>query len=414
MESTTSSKTGYFFSTGKAVIILLGFLPSIIWIPICASISVGRITGLIIGIITFLIFYFYFLRFVIFEELTWKKIFKNLRENKISNTNYFWDIDKIDRDGTINYVYTGSGGTRKAFIIKLIAESKIGKGENYTQEYRNNIRIIMRNLLRDGYEFSVYETREPRSVPDNLKNFYNNLKRIEDPFSREIALEHINNLAKITRNRKRLESLHIVVYITDVKKFRSLSSEKNKILNLCSRGKYFKDVKILKEVEPYEFISKILCINTIHKDNKQSQIEEFKKYGQIYRVFDTYGNEEWIDFGNIEDIVEVEREYEEDFIEKTDEMRREFNRSIEEELISGYNEEREENIDFEDLIKRGEKEINDGELGEDKRRILIKELVLRRNLEEINEKSDETTDKIKKLEQLRKNLVRNSTEKDEI
>ncbi len=422
IENTTSGQSGYFFSARKGVLIVLGFIPGIFWIPLCSSVTIGSAWGILFGLISFTIYYIYFLRFIVMEETNWKKIFKKLYENKMSNIDHFWDIDTISKRGIINYRYTAEGGVRKAMIIKLISSSKIGKGEDYKQDYQDNMKRIIHNLLREGCEIQIYETRESKEVPENLKSFYNNMKKIEDPLTKEIVLEHINNVAKITRSRKKLESMYIVVYITDVKKFKRIESERRYLESMCSQGKYFKEVKTLNREEILDFIAKILCINVINRENlNKSKIEEFRKYGEIYRVFDDKGNEEWLDIDNMEEEIEEREEIEDgedreddrDIVDITEEMREEFNRKINQELEDERKQEELNNDkDLEELIERSERELYEGDSREDKRRLLIKELVLRRNMEEIGEKNEDADKKIKKLEELRKSLIKYNNEEE--
>ena len=158
IEQQSTSRKNYFFTTKKGIMLLFIILPSILWVPRMASLTPGSIKGLLIGLFTYVIFFTLFIRFVIFEEATWKKIFNERERYKLSSHKYFWGIDRIDNTGLIHYRYSVVGGVKNAVIVKLIQGYDVGRGENYHDRFRYSVRVFMHELLREGYSFKILMT----------------------------------------------------------------------------------------------------------------------------------------------------------------------------------------------------------------------------------------------------------------
>lgn len=308
VEQTTSKQSGYFFSTGKGVLIAVGFIPAAMWIPYISSKTMGSFSGIILGILSYALMYIFYLRFIIFEEMTWKRIFKNLETYKISGVDYFWGIDRIEKSGIIHYKYGGHGGIRKGIIIKIIPGTLVGKAEDYEEKYKEVVRNSLSYIMREEVYIDVHMVLEDKKIPKNIQSMYSKIHNIEDEVAREIAIEHVNNLALMTKNSKRLESIYVVAYFKNPTKFKYISQIANQIIGDLKGSGYFKYCTLLNDKEVEKYIAKNLLIPVLPKNLDYQEVNDFSLYGQIYRVFDEYGNEEWYEDGiNIldEDIKQV-------------------------------------------------------------------------------------------------------------
>ena len=295
LETTSTSRSSYFFSYKKGIWMALAILPSVIWVPFVASATPGRPTGLLIGLVTYLIAFIYFLRFVIFEELVFRKIFRDLEKNKLSNHKYFWGIDRIDSNGIIHYKYSGGGKLRKGVVIKLIRATKIGRDESYEYEYRDTFRRMLKEILRKGMSVDIYDTLDDKNVPYNIVQMNHKLKKLEDELTRKIATEHVKNLALIAKNNKRLEVNYLTIFFDDPLQFKEIDKLAGDIARIAENSKFFKIVKILSKEEVERYIAHRLEINAFPAEEGYVDVEDFSIYGEVYRVFDEDGNEDWIE-----------------------------------------------------------------------------------------------------------------------
>ena len=358
VENTNAQRTGYFMSTKKGILMALGILPSVIWVPLVANATPGSTSGVFVGVVTYGFFFIMFLRFIIFEEITWRRIFKNLFENKISTSAYFWGIDRIEESGIIHYSYAGRNTLRKGGVIQLIAGSKVGKGLDYDEKYREALRRITREALKEDLKLEIREMLDNKNLPNNIKSMYLKVRNIKDSLAREIALEHINNLAAITKNRKRLEITYLILYFDSPRKFKRIIDISNNIIKVAESTGIFKYTKILSKKEVELFISRTLSINTFPNMDDRFKADNFEIYGDIYRVFDEHGNEEWIEggFDSTQNVDIAETHSEDDEIDVEDKDIDEIINSVEsnevtEEYLKMFEEDEERTEDSEEFIR---------------------------------------------------------------
>lgn len=295
VEQSTNKKSNYFFSIKKGVLMALALLPGVVWVPYIALLTMGRITGLILGILSYAVIMLFVVRFVIFEELTWKRIFRNLEKNKLSSYKHFWGIDRIESNGVIHYKYSGESSLRKAMVLKLVRGSKIGKGRDFEERYIEINRKMLNMLLSEGLGVDIYTALDEKEVPYNVQRMYRQAQEIEDELTREIALEHINNLAYQTKSRKRLEVVYWVVYFEDPSKFKDMVNIVKRLRDIADTSRLYKISKVLRKTEVEYFLSRYLCINVIPAISERGKVEDISKYGEVVRVFDEDGNEIWVE-----------------------------------------------------------------------------------------------------------------------
>ena len=299
IEQTAPGKQHYFFSAQKGVMMALALIPGIITIPLFASLTPGSIRGMILGFIVYGIAYLLFLRFFIFEEITWKRIFLNLHKNKMSDHNYFWGIDRVSDNGIIHYKYSGESSLKKAVVVKLIRGSRIGRGENYEEEYKEVIRRILHTVLYEGggYSVNIYSIVDDSSIPESMKKMYAKASNIESDVAREIAMEHINNLALQAKYRKKIETVYLLLSTEDFRLYKKILDVAFNITNIAKNSRIFKIAEVLNKREVEDFITQYLCVNMLTQvtDVNNEEVKDFREYGDIIRVFDENGEEEWVE-----------------------------------------------------------------------------------------------------------------------
>lgn len=310
VEHSNTKRSNYFFSAKKGVIMALGILPGVIWVPYVASLTEGSFVGFIVGVVSYAIFLVFLARFLIFEEPTWKRIFQRLKENKLSSFRYFWGIDRVDDDGVIHYKYSGEGNLRKGVVLKFIRGSRIGRGKDYEARYKEVHRKMLNRMLRLGLTADIYTALDDREVPYSIRRMYRQIEKIDDELARGIALEHVNNLAYQTKNKKRVEAIYWVLYFNDPWKFKNIKGITGEIKGIADSSGFFKESKVLNKVEVINFIAKYLCVSMLPDIAAVGDSNEgLGEYGDIVRVFDSDGNEEWIEGERLE--VGVEKDIEE-------------------------------------------------------------------------------------------------------
>lgn len=309
IEQTSVYRSSYIFSPKKSIMLMLMILPSIFWIPYTSSLTPGSPMGLILGVLVYVVGVIFFTRFVIFEEGTWKKVFQEREINKLSSYKYFWGIDKIDSNGMIHYKLSVVGGVKVSFVVKLIQGYSIGRGTYFEDRFKRSIQTFINDLCRYGYTIKKYTYFDKKTVPEGIQKMYEDIKLIKDDLTREIALEHVNNLALRAKTSQRILVHYFEISTTDPIQAKVSYDELTSLLNELNSQRFFKVCKILDKKEVEDFIIDYLNIGITPSDVGEYDYNLFRRYGEIVRLFDANGNEEWveaIDFARINENGEFE------------------------------------------------------------------------------------------------------------
>jgi len=295
IESTSVKRQNYFTSGSKGLILVLSIVPAFIWIPYLTSLTKGSIMGMILGTLSYLIVFSFVLRFTIFEEGRFRQIFYSLNENKVSSYKYFWGIDRIDDNGIIHYSYEGKDSIRKAFVIKLIRGNIVGKGSSYARDFRETMRKIKSFILGKGVIVEEIQLSSNKGTPENIKHMYRNVKKIKNQKAKELAQDHVNNIAFMARHSKQLETVYLVIIFEDALKFKFMESMSQTIVSIAKSSGFFKIAKQIEKYEVENFIEDYLAIRGIKSFEFPSEIKPFDNYCTVESLYDSDGNEEWFD-----------------------------------------------------------------------------------------------------------------------
>ena len=298
IEQNSSTKRGYFFSPSKAAIGMALIVPIVPLSFYAYSSSNGNWIVFGISVLVYLLIYTLLFRFVILEERRLKKMVRNLDANKISPTSYFWGIEEIADDGIIHYRY--NFGLQKAIIVKICRGSIIGRDENFADSYADaNLRFI-RGLLKNNFSYMKYSQLENTQMTKGLQDYIKRLENIDDAAQRAVLRMNIETISEFTSKHKRVINDYYVIYNRDVRIMKSFKSVvRDLIVASYSHNPYFDGSRILDSDEIVEFISNNLNVKTVQKrgyvDNTQK--EPFEKYGKVFRILDSKGQDILIDFG---------------------------------------------------------------------------------------------------------------------
>lgn len=295
IESTSVKRQSYFTSGSKGLILVCSIIPAFIWIPYLTAMTKGSILGMIVGILSYLIVFSIVLRFAVFEEGRLRQIFYSLNENKVSSYKYFWGIDRIDDNGIIHYSYEGKDRIRKAFVIKLIRGNIVGKGSSYSRDFKETMRKMKSFILEKGVIVEEIQLSSNKGTPENIKHMYRNVKKIKNQKARELAQDHVNNIAFMARHSKQLETMYLVVIYEDALKFKFMESMSQTLISIAKSSGFFKIAKQIEKHEVENFIEDYLAIRGIKSFEFPSEIKPFENYCTIGAIYDKDGNEEWFD-----------------------------------------------------------------------------------------------------------------------
>lgn len=295
IESTSVKRQNYFTSGSKGLVLVLSIVPAFIWIPYLTSLTKGSIWGMIAGTLSYLIVFSFVLRFAIFEEPRFRQIFYSLNENKVSSYKYFWGIDRIDDSGIIHYSYEGKNTIRKAFVIKLIRGNIVGKGPSYSVNFRETMRRLKSFALSKEVTIEEIQLPSNKGTPENIKNMYRNVKKIKNAKAKELAQDHVNNIAFMARHSQQLETVYLVIIFEDALKFKFMESISKQLVSIAKNSGHFKIAKQIEKHEVENFIEDYLAIRGIKSFEFPSNIKPFKDYCTVEKLYDKEGNEEWFD-----------------------------------------------------------------------------------------------------------------------
>jgi len=286
----------YFLSNKKMFFAVMAFLPVFIPIWILMDVGVGIIPILIVvGI--YLIGYFYFARFIIFEERRLRKMIRELDENKISGIEHFWGIDKIgggkDDDGTIYYSYEGTrSGTTRGLVVMMDRGSVIGVPKGHYTNFRRTKERFLRQLHLNGLDVQWFEIQKKPELQPSLIRHANLLSNLENEYLGKLLKLQLNINTAFSMGDQQRYIDYIVVkrsrYSKDFKKILQTAIDET-----LGTNNYFINPKIANKREVEDFFKNYLMMDMVDSDNirKSVDIKPFESFAEVIRLVDSEGEE---------------------------------------------------------------------------------------------------------------------------
>lgn len=174
-------ETSYFLSGKKFIIAAVSIIPyTFIFFVID---QIPNIFVFLMFTLIYMIGYSFILRFWVFEEKKQRESMRSLKQNKLSNMSYFWELDKVGngkKDSGMLYKQTDGVTIQRSYIVELDGGSTVGLNPNAYSEYRTIWQEFFRECYKMGFDVKIYQERKRPELSNILKHYSSELKNNKD------------------------------------------------------------------------------------------------------------------------------------------------------------------------------------------------------------------------------------------
>lgn len=226
-------------------------------------------------------------RYVIFEEKFYYRMYKELQGNEITTPAIFWNIASIKNteDGAI-LTYADA---RVGVMVKIDRDTITGKPVDFEELHYDAISDFYRELTRYGYSFvqlNIMELagKDPRlaeidKIPNKCDNA--NIRKLV-----ELQIGHIKNIAQ----NSLYESDYMLIYTSDITKIDNIISDVIEIMFTLLNGAYIgfrimnqQDlIELEKESFGIKYFNSTDASLNIYKNDVNSRTKPFTVSGIVW------------------------------------------------------------------------------------------------------------------------------------
>ena len=164
----------------------------------------------------------YALRYIVFEERFYYKMYKVMRDYEISTPAIFWDIVSI-RNSPDGAILTYSDA-RIGIVIRLERDTVTGKPDDFKETHYDAISDFYKELMKYKYSFIQMNVMETAGNDPRLDNLEPLIKKSDNANICKLMEREIGYIKNITNNTL-YESDYIVIYTQDLSKFDTIISD---------------------------------------------------------------------------------------------------------------------------------------------------------------------------------------------
>lgn len=232
-----------FMTTPKTITIVVIVLVSFLLITYCKS-NNSNILGYIIYLGGWLFLSSFAIRFIVFEEKFYFKMYKLLQEKEISTPSIFWDIAAID--DTIGGAIMTYSDAKIGVIIKLERDTIVGKQADFKEVHIDAISDFYRELNRRGYSYIHMNTMETAGTDARLAELDKlTYKDKLNPNINKLMQLQVGYIKSITR-RTLYETDYVLIYTKQLQKLDTIIDDVDDIALVIMDGG-FASYKILNK-----------------------------------------------------------------------------------------------------------------------------------------------------------------------
>lgn len=223
-----------FLSIPKILTIFGVFVGTILLIVYVRSKGVS-ITGTLILFVFWVFIASLFIRFIVFQEKYYLKVYRKLKQYQVSSPSIFWDITsrKTTEDGTILTYTDGKIGC----IVKLERDTITGKPEDFMERHYDAWSDFYNDIASRKFTFVQMNLMEPAGKDPRLaeldKLTYKSSNKNICSLTEEM-LAHIKNIAR----NSLFESDYIGIYTTNLSSMNKFLDDVAESVSILMDGAY--------------------------------------------------------------------------------------------------------------------------------------------------------------------------------
>ena len=261
-----------FFNTTKILTIvslLISWIVIIVWLNSLVSASY---IFKFMCILMLLVITFYSIRYIIFEEKYFYKMYKKTLLYFNPTSDVFWNISNI-KDSDMGSIILFSDG-RLGLIVKLKRGSIIGKDKDFIEEHYDAVSDFLREIVNRDYKYVNLNMMERADNDDRLDAIGIKLNTVENKNIRKLLELELGYLKNITRNSL-YETDYYLLYTDKLDKMDSLIRDTEDILEILLNGS-FSGYEILNRREVIALHKELIGIS--YFDYNKASINTFREF----------------------------------------------------------------------------------------------------------------------------------------
>ena len=224
----------HFINTTKLFCILgiiLGYILLVIYLGTVESKPLGYV--ILLGAWTLVTIML--VRFVIFEEKFYYRMYKELKQNEVCTPALFWGIASIE-DTDQGAIITYSDG-KIAIMVKVDRDTITGKKSDFQEKHYDTLSDFYRALAQFNYSFVQMNIMEQAGNDPRLKEFTKLINKSDNSNIRKLMENEIGYIKNVTRNSL-YETDYFLVYTTDMNRADHIIEEVSNIFSMLREGAY--------------------------------------------------------------------------------------------------------------------------------------------------------------------------------
>ena len=192
----------------------------------------------------------YAIRYIVFEERFYYKMYQQLKESEITTPALFWDIASIketDEGAIMTY-----SDAKVAIIVKLERDTITGKTPEFKETHYDAISDFYREVMNHKYSIIQMNIMEQAGNDPRLQELDKLLHKSDNPNICNLMERQIGHIKNIT-HKTLYESDYVMIYSADLQKIDTIISDTIDCVYKILDGAYI-GYRILNSRDIIEFI----------------------------------------------------------------------------------------------------------------------------------------------------------------
>lgn len=263
-----------FITTGK-LIWLVGCIATGVFLFMWLKSKYADLSAYFIFFGVYLIALQFILRFIIFEEKFYYKMYKQMKESEITTPAMFWDIASI-KDTPDGAILTFADA-KIAVIIRLERDTITGKTVDFKEHHYDAISDFYKEIVTRKYSFIQMNIMEPAGNDPRLLELDKLTMNSDNPNICKLMEKQVGYIKNIT-HKTLYESEYIMIYTTDITRFEQIVNDTIDSVFKIQEGGYI-GYRILNSRDIIEFVKEEFGVK--YFDYTDATLEMFRNNGII-------------------------------------------------------------------------------------------------------------------------------------
>lgn len=262
----------HFITTPKLVCIVM-MLVSAIFIWGYLADAQSSVTSYIIFYFIWALICFYVLRFVIFEEKFYYRMYKQLKESEITTPSVFWDIASIK--DTIDGAILTYSDAKIGVLVRIERDTITGKPEEFRETHYDAISDFYKEVMLHKYQFIQLNIMEQAGNDPRLDELDKLIYSSDNPNIRLVMEKQIGYIKNITHHTL-YESDYFLFYTSDLSKIDVIIDEVIDMVYKLLDGAYI-GYRVLRARDIIEFVKEEYGVK--YFNYTEATLSMFKSHG---------------------------------------------------------------------------------------------------------------------------------------